>query len=184
MNDKYDINLEKDNSCKSACCGGHSHGEHEHGGCCGGHNHGEHNHGCCCGEHKEIDKENLTEDETAFLNHLISYTFLPVTRFILKSSKEKDFLVPCFAPVYIEYKDDNIEKVKLVASILTSLEEKGIISIDYDIELKNYDYSEYYDSDFFKYFQATVEEGKSKKGFLGDIAEIETGSIALSEDFA
>lgn len=174
MENKYDINLNEQHSgcgCGGGCCGGHHDHDHHHG-------------GGCCGGHKEVRIEDLTEDENAFLNHLLSYTFLPVTRFVLRSTKEKDFIVHTLSPVYIEYEDDSMDKVKFVSEILNSLEEKGVISIDYDIKLKNYEYSEYYNSDLYKYFQKTIEEGKEQKNFLGDIAELETGSMAITESYA
>lgn len=185
MNNKYDISLEKEDTdcaCGGNCgCGTHEH-HHEHGDCCGGHHH-EHGNGCC-GGHKVLKIEELTEDENAFLNHLISYTYLPVTRFVLKSTKEKDFIVHTLSPVYIEYEDDDMDKVRFVSEVIISLEEKGFISVDYDIPLKNYPYSEYYNSGLYKYFVDTVEEGKVKPGFLGDTAELETGSMAITEQYA
>lgn len=178
MNNKHDIShTECGCGNGNGCCGGHQHGEHHH------HDHHHHHGECCCG-HKEVKKDDLTQDENDFLNYLLTYTFLPVARFVLKSTKEKDFEVCTLSPVFIEYEDDNLDRVKFMANLLTSLEEKGVISIDYDFALKNYDYSEYYNSDLFKYFEKTVKEGKDKQAFLGDIAELETGSIAITDEYA
>ncbi len=176
MDNKYNINLNKKSSgCAngSSCCGGT--GEHHH----------EHEHAGCCGKHKkELDKNDLTEDESCFLNKLLMYSFLPVARFVLKSSKEDDFLVYALSPVYIENENDTLSKVKFNGEILTALNEKGFIDIDYDIDIKNYDYSEYINSNIYKHFQKTVLEGKTQHNFLGDIAEIELGSIAITENCA
>jgi hypothetical protein len=56
-----------------------------------------------------------------------------------------------------------------------------LISLDYDIPLQDYDYTQYTKSALYSYFKETVNEGKKNPGFLFDTAEIELGSIALTE---
>lgn len=124
----------------------------------------------------------LTEQENDFLECLKQYHFLPVARFVLKSSKEHDFISVTLPCVYIYDLHQTIEQVKSMSSLITSLENKRYITTDYDMPLKNYPYDEYFNSDIYAHFKNTVEESKNKEGFLGDIADIECGSIALIEE--
>jgi hypothetical protein len=153
-----------------------------------------HSHSCCgdCCSHSHTPK--LTEDsnlflessminskEISFLIEFVQYDYLPVSRFIMSSSINDAISVISLAPVYIIAKDDSIETVKEIGAVLSELEKKGLISLDYDIPLQDYDYTMHTDSTLFSYFQETVNEGMKKLNFLLDTAEIELGSIALTE---
>ena len=74
-----------------------------------------------------------------------------------------------------------METVKEIGTVLSELEEKGLISLDYDIPLQDYDYTLHTKSALFSFFKETVNEGKNRPSFLFDTAEIELGSIALTE---
>ncbi len=171
------------------CCGGEHHHEHHHeGGCgCGGHHH-EHDHQHCgCGCHDEEEEvveivadTNLDEGQLAFLEQLKEIKYLPVARFVLKSTQEEDFNVVALAPVFIRDLKDTMEDVKDAGSFLTALEEKGMISLDYHMPLDGYAYSEYRNCELFQFFCDTVAETKGKEGFLGDKATLELGSIGLT----
>jgi len=100
----------------------------------------------------------------------------------MSSSIEEEARLVSLAPVYINSVDDNMETVKEIRTVLSELEEKGLISLDYDIPLQDYDYTQYTKSALFSYFKETVNEGKRRNpSFLFDTAEIELGSIALTE---
>lgn len=99
----------------------------------------------------------------------------------MKSSMEKDAVFIALAPVYLTDLDETLENVKAMGKIFSALAEKGLISLDYHLPLSNYDYKLYTDSDVYRYFKETVIEGKSQEKFLCDIAEIELGSMALTE---
>ncbi|MFI3313807.1 MAG: hypothetical protein R3Y62_07965 [Eubacteriales bacterium] len=170
-------------------CGGHGHHHHEHNhdGCCGGHHHHEHNHESCgCGCHDEEEEvvivvdTNLDEGQLAFLEQLLEIKYLPVARFVVKSSKEDDFASVALAPVFIRDLKDSMADVKQAGTFLSQLENQGMISIDYDMPLNGYTYGEYRNCDLFQFFIETVKEGKDKDGFLGDKATLELGSIALT----
>jgi len=135
--------------------------------CCGG---------CCC-KRKRIT---LSESEIAFVSRLSQTPFLPITRFIMKSSKSEHISSVALAPVYIEDKTDSMEQVKDVSSALISLCDYGIISLDYEIPLENYDYTFYESSELYAYFKETVREGQDKQGFLFDTPVLECGSLALT----
>ncbi len=162
---------------------------HSHGCGCGGHSHNHEHHAChshtahykCCGKHKKENIEVITETELHFLKHLLEYKFLPVARFILKSSKEHSFQNTALSPVFIIDIKDSMKDVKNVGKKLIKLEDLGLITIDYDIPLKGYAYSEYTDSDIYEYFKQTVNEVKGKEGFLGDTPTMECGSIAPTQ---
>ena len=71
----------------------------------------------------------LTDGEVAFLRELAQFSFLPVAR------RTDDM-----TPVYLEDDAHSREEYSL---ILQCLEKKGLISLDYDKPLKNFDDSAY-----------------------------------------
>ncbi len=155
--------------------------EHNHSHTCGCHSHSHsHSHGhVCCGKHVSV--KDISETELDFLKHLLEYKFLPVSRFIVKSSKEHDFQNIALSPVFIIDTKDSMDQVKNVGKKLIHLEDLGLITIDYDIPLKGYAYDEYHKSEIYAYFIDTVNGAKEKEGFLGDTPTIECGSIAPTE---
>jgi hypothetical protein len=152
-----------------------------------------HSHSCsddCCGSHTSDLEGNcahslesllLNSKEISFLKELVKYIYLPVSRFIMSSSIDEGAKIVSLAPVYIKSIDDSMETVKDIRTVLSQLENKGLISLDYDISLQDYDYAQYTKSALFSFFKETVNEGKKNPSFLFDTAEIETGSIALTE---
>lgn len=80
--------------------------------------------GSCGGRELE-----LTAAEIEMLGRFAQYSFLPVAK---NASDE--------IPTYLEEKDYSIEEYGV---ILTLLEKKGLISIDYEKKLKNADLSAY-----------------------------------------
>lgn len=144
-------------------------------GCCGG--------GCCHTPKKELDIAGLSKEDKMFLDMLASVQYLPLAEFEMKSSKESDFSTIALSPVFIEDTMESMEFIKLKGNFLKKLEEKGFITLDYDIELENYDYKEFFESDCFEYFKKTVKEGSTQENFLGDIAHLSKGSMALTEDY-
>ncbi len=162
--------------------------EHHH-----AHHSGDHC-GCCCGSHHKhhdedtrmesidnVKKLSLTNSQISVLLELHHCKYLPASRFMMKSSMEKDAVFIALAPVYLTDLDETLENVKAMGKIFSVLAEKGLISLDYHLPLSNYDYKLYTDSDVYRYFKETVSEGKSQEKFLCDIAEIELGSMALTE---
>lgn len=146
--------------------------------------------GDCCSSHTSnlegecihsLESLTINSKEKTFLIELVKCNYLPVSRFIMSSSIEEDARMVSLAPVYISSIDDSMETVKEIRAILSELEKKGLISLDYDIPLEDYDYTQYTESALFSYFQETLNEGKRNPSFLFDTAEIELGSIALTE---
>ena len=120
----------------------------------------------------------LTETQAAFLDYLSYYRCLPAARFVTASSREEEFAVVSLAPVFIQTRGDTMERVREMGTLLTSLEEGGYLSVDYDLPLSGYGYEEFKESELYAYFCRTVEEASRRKGFLGDLPVLELGSIA------
>ena len=155
-----------------------SHGHHQ--GCCG-HSHGS-THGGCGGSCCKSKGAGITIDqyELAILKELLEYNFLPISRFVMCSSHADKARFVALAPVYIFDESDSMAEVKSFAERLKTMQEKNLISLDYDVILQGYDYERHRSSDLFRYFARTVKDGAQKPGFLCDVAELECGSIALT----
>lgn len=89
------------------------------GGCCG-------SCGSCGGGGRELW---VTPGEVELLERFAQFAFLPVAR---KWDSE--------TPVYLE---DGAEKAALNGDLLTAMQFKGLISIDYDLPLSGFDYAAY-----------------------------------------
>ena len=123
----------------------------------------------------------INSEERSVLLRFEQHNYLPVSRFVMSSSTEKEARFVSLAPVYINALDDSMETVKKIGAILSVLEKKGLISLDYDIPLEDNDYTQYTKSVLFAYFTETVKEGKKNPNFLCDTAEIELGYMELTE---
>ena len=163
---------EEEHTCRG-CCGSHSE-EHPSHTC-----HGEgHTCGGCCGSQPQIV---LSDEQVALLQELAQVSYLPLTRLTLASTRSGDLLSVALAPVFLQAPDEPMERVKQTGAWLLELEKYGLISLDYNLELKGYDYRLYEDSDVFALLRQTVEEGKGCAGFLYDLPCLERGSMALTE---
>ena len=170
MNNDPDITQAnpQDHDYSHSCCGDC---------CCHSHGHTSDLEGDCA---HSLESLKINSKEKLFLLELAKCCYLPVSRFIMSSSIEEEARVVSLAPVYIDSIDDSMETVKEIRTVLSELEKKGLISLDYDIALQGYDYKEHTESALFIYFKETVNEGKKNRNFLFDTAEIEMGSIALT----
>lgn len=171
------------------CTCGHDHHHHDHG-CACGHDHHHHDHGCACGHHHHHDPRPVTEqamavqvsgNELAILKTVEAVGCLPVARFVATKSDEEEVLIDCLSPVYLYDAADTMEDVKAIGAVLRGLEEKGLMSLDYDMPIVDFDYSMYTGSDLYAYFVDTIAEAKGRDGFLCDTAQIELGSMAVTE---
>jgi hypothetical protein len=158
-----------DNIHKDSCCQDSSGKTQEDEHICGG---------CNCGHHQtEIQ---ISEEETEFLKQLAQTPYLPLARFVLKSTKSSHLESVALAPVYICDRTDSMETVKSMAVVLGSLKEKGLITLDYEEPLENGNYIDYSDSALYAYFKETVAQAKGRDDFLFDIPSLELGSISLT----
>ncbi len=176
MTDNYD-HLHKLSTHR---CGGHDHG-HNHK-CCGKHGHGigeghHSEHTGCCGGHRHDTTLSVREES---LLHLIkTQGCIPIVSFVMKSSKSSHLESVALAPVYLTDQNDDIDTVKSNGADLKRLSDGGYISLDYDITISNYDYSEYLNSKIYLDFCNMMNESSENPDFVFDIAEMEKGSAAL-----
>ena len=119
-------------------------------------------------------------EEKDFLYQLAQTPYLPLARFVLKSTKSSHFESVALAPVYLQDKTDSMETVKGIGAVLKSLEERGHLTLDYEEPLKNGDYSDYENSDLYAYFRETAAQAAKHDDYLYDIPDLELGSIALT----
>jgi hypothetical protein len=141
--------------------------------------HGEGECECCSGDCGD-GVIYITEDEHMFLKALAQRSYLPLTRFVMTSSKSEDLESVALAPVYMTDPGDTMETVKKTGRTLTDMEDKGLITLDYDLPIQDETYSVYRDSGLYKDFCELVNEGKKNEAFLFDQPVLETGSIALT----
>jgi len=129
--------------------------------------------GCCgsCGRgNREIT---LTEGERDFLYLLETLPFLPLARFIKRSTNPDQPDVEALAPVFLYSPDDPPDAVRKTGAILRSLEAKRLITLDYDKPLVNGDYSMYESSGIYQVFVREAANG-------AQLPVMERGSIALT----
>ena len=123
----------------------------------------------------------ISSEEKSVLLELTQCSQLPVSRFVMSSSTEKEARFVALAPVYLKALDDSMESVKQKGKVLSQLEKKGLISLNYDAPMQGYDYALHTNSALFEFFIDTINKAKVNPGFLCDTAEIEFGRMALTE---
>ena len=146
------------------------------------HAHSEQNHAGCCGNscHAAPEPLELTAAEADVLRRFAQIPFQPLARFLMVSSTEDDLESVGLSAVHLDRADEPLEQVRETASLLRQLEEKGLITLDYDIPLNGYDYAIYRTSSAYQLFVRTVQDGARREGFLFDTPELELGSMALT----
>ncbi len=100
----------------------------------------------------------------------------------MKSEKSSHFVSTALSPVFIISKDDDIDKIKATGAALRILENFGYLTLDYDIPLDNYSYDEYKNSPVYADFVLMMKEAASRDDFVYDTADINFGSIALTDE--
>lgn len=158
--------------------------EHHHTNHCCCENHHEEDCHCSCEHHHadyEIKVTNLTRQQEKLLLLLGQLSYSPMVKFIMKSSKSNHLEALALPCVYLTDRNDSFELVKDTAGDLEEMEDMGLLTLDDDIPLSNYDYNDYYTSAAFAYFNKTMEESAQNETFLFDIADLEKGSIALTD---
>ena len=144
--------------------------------------------GCCCKIHtgqcgkccSEPETFIATNEESFFLKMLSEIPFLPVAQFLLTCSHSRHVWSIALSPVFLTDGFDSIETIRKTSITLKSLEQRGIITLDYDLPMSNYNYSLFNESKAFKYFQEVVAEGRERPDFIFDTPAIKYGSLALT----
>jgi hypothetical protein len=106
--------------------------------------------------------------------------YLPLCRFLMGSSQEEELESVGLSPVFLEGNED-LPAVRETGAVLEALANRGLITLDYDLALSNYDYAQYRSSPPFRLFRETVAQGAQQPGFLFDTAILEKGSMALTD---
>jgi Adenylosuccinate lyase len=131
-------------------------------------------------KHGNIPATAVAKYELALLQALLEIKYIPVSRFVMSSSRTDSVRFTALEHVYLESKSDSMEMVKILSARLGEMERRKLVVIDYDTPLPGYSYKTHRDSDVFRYFDDTVKEGSKRPGFLCDTAEIEYGRVAIS----
>lgn len=145
-------------------------------------------HHCCCqdhdcggcGEHRAPAEITLSRSEAALLARFAQSPYLPLTRFLAHSSREEELEAVGLSAVFLE-DGAGEDRVRETGRLLEHLEELGLVTLDYDIPLSNYDYAFYEASGLYARFRETVAEGRARPGFLFDTPALEKGSMALTD---
>lgn len=145
------------------------------------HVHGEH---CGCGhEHLPVPTpEGLTPVQVDILLALRQRQYLPVACFSLAKTEDDARHGIALAPVYLSSAEDTMAQVKQLGAELKQLEETDLISLDYDLPLQGYAYTEYHTSALYAYFVQTVAEAAALPNPTFDTPVLELGSMALTEN--
>lgn len=147
--------------------------------------HPHHCHGdeCRCGcSHVEIQEvTDLSIRQQNMLLGLYERKYLPLVRFTTGSSKDSALYAIALSPVYMGSKEDTLDDVKSLGAELKALESADLITLDYDIPLEKYSYDEYLSSSLYAYFLDTVKQNAKQEGSLFDTADMEQGSMALTQ---
>lgn len=84
-----------------------------------------------CNHYKKVlDLTDITDEEQYFINLLEEFCYLPIWEV-----RGIDVL-----PIFIEKETQTLEETIFFAKVLTKLEKQGVLSLDYEIPLTNYDY--------------------------------------------
>ncbi len=134
--------------------------------------------GCCASGGCRNREITITEREKDFLMLLAQIPFLPVARFVKKSTASEQPESEALAPVYLNSINDSIETVEETGLVLRVLEDKRLITLDYDKPLQNGDYSVFEESTLYKDFCSSMEKSCTQDGY--DLPVLECGSIALT----
>lgn len=155
--------------------------------CCGGGCHTEENSpcsSCACHSLPESQKNpievKISTEEEAFLQKLSQCPFLPVAEYITTSSKSHHLRNVALSPVFLETGKETVPDLNTLGDIILDLEERDIISLDFDTPLDGTDESLFTNSHSFQLLQDTVKEGMNREDFLFDQTHIEYGSVCLT----
>ena len=144
------------------------------------HEHGEH---CGCGHiHVPVPTpEGLTPVQVDFLLALGQRQCLPVACFSFAKTDDAARYAVALAPVFLSTPADTMAQVKQLGDALAMLEDMNLLTLDYDIPLQQYGYTEYKTSDLYAYFVQTVNEAAAQPNATFDTPVLELGSMALTD---
>lgn len=125
--------------------------------------------------------DSLTELERELLLAVRDCNRFPIGRFELHSTKDDSLVSTALDHVVIESPDDSMEQVKIIGAALASLEEKGLVLLDYDLKVRVVsDYDAIANSDLFARFCQMAEDAQLHPEFLFDRAELAKGMARIT----
>lgn len=125
--------------------------------------------------------DSLTELERELLLAVRDCNRFPIGRFELHSTKDDSLVSTALDHVVIESPDDSMEQVKIIGAALASLEEKGLVLLDYDLKVRVVsDYDAIANSDLFAQFCQMAEDAQLHPEFLFDRAELAKGMARIT----
>lgn len=154
--------------------------------CCGGGCHQSNASQCnsCCQSLPEESKNPLqveiSMEEEVFLKKLAVCPFLPMANYMLLSSQSHHLRNVALSHIFLESGDETIAEIKEMAEVIHDLEERDIISVDFDAPLEGTDTSLFTNSVSYGLLLETIKDGASRPDFLFDQSEIEYGSVCLT----
>lgn len=123
----------------------------------------------------------MTEEEQKLLRSIGAVRRYPVCRFELRSSKDRELCSVALDAVHLQDAGEQIEPVKERATLLKSLEQKGLIVLYYGLSayVKS-DYQIFHDSAVFYQLQELAVEGGKREDYLFDHAFLKKGQAVLT----
>lgn len=159
---------------------------YHHEGCCGGScsSSGSGCGGCSGADLPPSDKNplevHISPEEEQFLKKLAQSPFLPIVQYVMTSSKSEHLTNMALSPVFLETGSESLDEIKALGDIILDLEERSIISLDFDTPLEGTDESIYYNSVSFQLLKDAIEDGKKQTEFLFDAPSIVFGSVCFT----
>ena len=115
------------------------------------------------------------------IRHTVSPTMTEEEQKLLRSSKDRELCSVALDAVHLQDAGEQIEPVKERATLLKSLEQKGMIVLYYGLTtyVKN-DYQIFHDSAVFHQLQELAAEGGKREDYLFDRAFLKKGQAVLT----
>lgn len=123
----------------------------------------------------------MTIRQQNMLLALYERRYLPVASFAVGKAGDDSRYAVMLEPVYLGTPEDTMEDVRALGEELNALEEAGLLTLDYDIPLRDYPYTEYHTATLYAYFRETVAEAAGRPGATGDTPLLLLGSMAITE---
>ena len=126
----------------------------------------------------------LTMEELKLLREIAASKWYTLVRLELRNTKESSLRSTALNHVHLERSEEclSMEAVKSRSALIVSLEVKEMIKTDYALfaTLASH-YAVYQQSSVYQLLCELVKEGKSRPGFLFDVACIKRGRAVLTE---
>ena len=107
---------------------------------------------------------------------------LPIVRFELRSSKDRELISTALRDVWMTGPDDGMALVKARAARIAEAAQAGLVQVTYHLLVTlRRDYALYEESGLFAQLRQMTEEGAKRPDFLFDIPHIKRGAVVLTD---